>query len=39
MTHELYWLVLSILVTSLLWVPYIINRVAGAWHTGGSVGS
>ena len=27
MTQELYWLVLSILVTSLLWVPYIINRL------------
>ena len=27
MTSELYWLVLSILLTSILWVPYIINRL------------
>ena len=27
MTNEIYWLVLSILVTSLLWVPYIVNRL------------
>ncbi|MCU7833669.1 MAG: MAPEG family protein [gamma proteobacterium symbiont of Taylorina sp.] len=27
MTTELYWLVLSILLTSLLWVPYILNRL------------
>ncbi len=27
MTTELYWLVLSILLTSILWIPYIINRL------------
>lgn len=27
MTTELYWLVLSILLTSILWMPYIINRL------------
>ena len=27
MTTELYWLTLSILLTSILWVPYIINRL------------
>lgn len=27
MTTELYWLVLSIFLTSLLWVPYILNRL------------
>jgi len=27
MTIEIYWLLLSILLTALLWVPYIINRL------------
>ncbi|MFK5983962.1 MAG: MAPEG family protein [Pseudomonadota bacterium] len=27
MTIELYWLVLSIILTSILWIPYIINRL------------
>lgn len=27
MTTELYWLVLSILLTAVLWLPYIINRL------------
>jgi uncharacterized MAPEG superfamily protein len=27
MTNELYWLTLSILLTALLWVPYILNRI------------
>ena len=27
MTTELHWLVLSILLTAVLWVPYIINRL------------
>lgn len=27
MTTELYWLTLSILLTALLWVPYILNRI------------
>lgn len=27
MTSELYWLVLTLLMTGLLWVPYIINRI------------
>ncbi|MGH1406949.1 MAG: MAPEG family protein [Rhodomicrobiaceae bacterium] len=28
MTPELYWLTLTALMTSLLWLPYIINRLA-----------
>ncbi len=28
MTTELFWLVLSILLTAILWLPYIINRLA-----------
>ena len=28
MTTELYWLTLSILLTSVLWLPYILNRLA-----------
>jgi len=28
MTTELYWLVLSLLLTAILWMPYIINRLA-----------
>ena len=28
MTTELHWLVLSILLTAILWLPYIINRLA-----------
>lgn len=27
MTTELYWLTLSVLLTALLWVPYILNRI------------
>jgi len=27
MTVELYWLLLTILMTAVLWVPYIINRI------------
>lgn len=27
MTTELYWLVLSLLLTAVLWLPYIINRL------------
>ena len=27
MTTELYWLILSILLTAILWLPYIINRL------------
>ena len=27
MTHELFWLVLTIIQTGLLWVPYIVDRV------------
>lgn len=27
MSSELYWLTLSILLTALLWVPYILNRI------------
>lgn len=28
MTAELYWLTLSTLLTALLWIPYILNRLA-----------
>jgi uncharacterized MAPEG superfamily protein len=33
MTAELYWLTLTVLMTSLFWVPYFLNRVAtrGLW--------
>lgn len=27
MTEELYWLILTILMTSLFWLPYILNRI------------
>jgi len=27
LTSELYWLVLTILMTAVIWVPYIINRI------------
>jgi len=27
MTEELYWLILTTLMTSLLWLPYILNRI------------
>lgn len=27
MTTELYWLTLSVLLTALLWIPYILNRL------------
>ncbi len=27
MTPELFWLVLTVLMTSLMWVPYILNRI------------
>ncbi len=41
MTTELYWLILSILLTAVLWMPYIINRLleqgifAGFWDPDG----
>ena len=28
MTSELYWLLLTCLMTALMWVPYILNRIA-----------
>ncbi|MCF6299981.1 MAG: MAPEG family protein [Proteobacteria bacterium] len=28
MKNEIYWLVLTIIATSLFWVPYILNRIA-----------
>ena len=35
MTTELYWLVLTVIMTALIWVPYILNRMheceQGAW--------
>jgi uncharacterized MAPEG superfamily protein len=35
LTTELYWLVLTTLMTALFWVPIIINRIIelGAWET------
>jgi uncharacterized MAPEG superfamily protein len=35
LTTELYWLVLTILMTALFWVPIILNRIIelGAWET------
>ena len=45
MTIELYWLTLSILLTSILWVPYIINRLIeggfffGLWDPDGKTTS
>lgn len=35
MTEELYWLVLTALMTSLFWVPYILNRIAVRGLMGG----
>jgi uncharacterized MAPEG superfamily protein len=34
-TPELYWLVLTLLMTALFWLPYIVNRVfeLGPWAT------
>lgn len=34
-TTELYWLVLTLMMTALFWVPTIINRIAetGVWAT------
>lgn len=33
MTTELYWMILTVLMTALFWVPYILDRVAvrGVW--------
>ncbi len=28
MTEELYWLILTTLMTALFWIPYILNRIA-----------
>ena len=45
MTTDLYWLTLSILLTSILWVPYIINRLIeggfffGLWDPDGNTAS
>lgn len=35
LTPELYWLVLSVLMTALFWLPYIVNRIVelGPWAT------
>lgn len=27
LTHEIYWLIMTLLMTALFWVPYIINRI------------
>ncbi len=35
MTEELYWLILTTLMTSLFWVPYILNRIAVRGLMGG----
>ena len=33
MTTELYWMILTVLMTALFWVPYVLDRVAvrGLW--------
>ncbi len=35
MKPELYWLTLNLLLTGLLWIPYILNRIleTGVWRT------
>lgn len=35
LSSELYWLVLTITMTALFWLPYIVNRIAelGVWAT------
>jgi len=35
MTEELYWLVLTTLMTSLFWMPYILNRISVRGLMGG----
>ncbi len=34
MTRELFWLTLTVILTGILWVPYILNRcqVRGLWR-------
>ena len=39
MTTELYWLTLTALMTALLWVPYVLNRVAATGLGGTLAGS
>lgn len=35
LTTELYWLVLTVMMTTLFWVPYLVNRIIeqGVWAT------
>ena len=35
LTTELYWMALTLIITAILWMPYIINRIfeLGAWAT------
>ena len=35
MTSELYWMILTLVMTALFWLPYIVNRIVelGAWAT------
>ncbi len=35
LTTELYWLVLTVMMTTLFWVPYLVNRIIeqGTWAT------
>lgn len=35
MTEELYWLIITTLMTSLFWMPYILNRIAVRGLMGG----
>ena len=39
MTTELYWLILTTLMTALFWVPYVLNRVAMTGLGGALAGS
>ena len=39
MTTELYWLTLTALMTALLWVPYVLNRVVATGLSGTLAGS
>lgn len=39
MTTELYWLTLTALMTALLWVPYVLNRIAAIGLGGALAGT
>ena len=31
MTRELFWLTLTVILTGLLWIPYVVNRCQVSW--------